>query len=215
MDTEPAVQEALAHLGAEYVWGATGPDTFDCSGLVQYAFKKAGFDMTRTTYTQVLQGDPVTGAPQRGDLVFPDAGHVGIALGGDQMVHAPQTGDVVKISNYWTTPFAVRRMGPNSGMVGDTTVSNMYHAVGGPPSLSNMIPGLGTVQSQIDNLNNAVEQSTSVLGNISDVTKAVSMFLNILMSEQGWLRISKVILGTVAVLIGTGLLMKDFVGEVM
>lgn len=215
MDTEPAVQDALSHLGVAYVWGAAGPDNFDCSGLVQWSFKRAGFDMTRTTYTQVLQGDPVTGAPQRGDLVFPDAGHVGIALGGDQMVHAPQTGDVVKISNYWTTPFAVRRMGPNSGMVGDTTVSNQFHAQGGNVTLASMMPSYSTIQAQVDNLNNATAQNVSVLGGITDTMKALSMFFNILMSEQGWLRIAKVILGTVAVLLGTAWMMKDFVGKVM
>lgn len=117
-DTEIAVQAALSKLGSEYVWGAAGPDTFDCSGLVQWSFAKAGYSLSRTTYTQVNEGTAVTGPPQRGDLVFPEAGHVVIALGGNQCVQAPQTGEVVNIVNYWTAPYAVRRLGPNSGTPG-------------------------------------------------------------------------------------------------
>lgn len=97
------LKEANNHLGKKYVWGATGPNTFDCSGLTQYVYGKIGISLTRTTYTQVRQGQYV--APkdvQPGDLVFfgsiRSPHHVGIYAGDGMFIHAPQTGDVVKYS---------------------------------------------------------------------------------------------------------------------
>lgn len=95
---------ACRQLGKSYVYGATGPDTFDCSGLTQYCYKQAlGIDISRTTYTQLEHGTVVSSqsALKPGDLVFPHTGHVGIYLGNGQMIHAPQTGDVVKISSVY------------------------------------------------------------------------------------------------------------------
>ncbi|NLK94742.1 MAG: C40 family peptidase [Clostridiales bacterium] len=100
------VDEALKHLGKTYVWGATGPNTFDCSGFTQYVYREAlGIGITRTTYTQVNQGIEVSAnALQPGDLIFPHADHVQIYIGNGQVIHAPQTGDVVRIApigNVW------------------------------------------------------------------------------------------------------------------
>ena len=84
--------------------GATGPDTFDCSGFVQYVYKKVGIELTRTTYTQVAgRGTYIPkGEEQPGDLVFfgsmSEPHHVGIYVGNGMYIHAPQTGDVVKYS---------------------------------------------------------------------------------------------------------------------
>lgn len=105
-DQQKIVNETLKHLGKTYVWGATGPNTFDCSGFTQYVYRQAlGIDITRTTYTQVNQGIEVSAnALQPGDLIFPHAGHVQIYIGNGQVIHAPQTGDVVKIApigNVW------------------------------------------------------------------------------------------------------------------
>jgi hypothetical protein len=112
---------ALAQLGKPYVWGAAGPESFDCSGLVQTAFAQAGVSLPRTTFDQVDVGTPIYVASQAlpGDLVFftgsdpgPTGapGHVGIYLGGGQMVHAPQTGDVVRIAPVeWSAVVAIRR----------------------------------------------------------------------------------------------------------
>ena len=104
------VNEAKKHLGKSYVWGATGPNTFDCSGLTQYVYKQFGIDITRTTYTQINQGKEVSQNNLAiGDLVFTSAGHVGIYVGNNQIIHAPQTGDVVKISNIWSF-YSARRI---------------------------------------------------------------------------------------------------------
>ena len=105
------LNEAYKHLGKPYVWGATGENTFDCSGFTQYVFKHAlGKDISRTTYSQINVGTPVSQADlQPGDLVFPHTGHVGIYIGNGQMIHAPQTGDVVKISPVYKF-YAARRV---------------------------------------------------------------------------------------------------------
>ncbi|EHI98805.1 NLP/P60 protein [Clostridium sp. DL-VIII] len=105
------LNEAYKHLGASYVWGATGPSTFDCSGFTQYVYEHAaGIDITRTTYTQINVGQPVSEDQlQPGDLVFPHTGHVGIYVGNGQMIHAPQTGDVVKVGPVFSF-YAARRI---------------------------------------------------------------------------------------------------------
>ncbi len=95
------VSVAMAQLGKPYVWAAAGPDTFDCSGLVVYAFAAVGVSLPHSTYSLWDMGVYVPRDQlQPGDLVFFDAlGHMGIYIGGGQFIHAPHTGDVVKISN--------------------------------------------------------------------------------------------------------------------
>ncbi|MBI0297383.1 C40 family peptidase [Streptomyces sp. PRKS01-29] len=90
---------AKAQLGKPYVWGATGPSSFDCSGLTQAAWKSAGISLPRTTWDQVKAGTRVsTSQLQPGDLVFfyDDISHVGLYIGDGMMIHAPKPGDVVK-----------------------------------------------------------------------------------------------------------------------
>lgn len=216
VDTEPMVQAALSVLGLPYVWGGTSPVTgLDCSGLTQWAAGEAGIKLSRTTYTQILEGDPVTGAPQRGDLVFPDAGHVGIALGGNQMVHAPETGDVVKISDYWTEPIAIRRLGTNSGTVGATTTDPQYRSGPGTPSLKDFIPTPDNIRKQLNAVEDAVEGQIGFLNNIGGTFKAFGMFLTLLMSGEGWTRILKVAGGTTLMLIGIAFVAIEFVGRML
>ncbi|UXA07213.1 C40 family peptidase [Mycobacterium sp. SMC-2] len=94
-----AVRAALSRLGRPYVWGATGPDQFDCSGLVQWSYAQAGVHLDRTTYQQINDGLPVPRSQVRpGDLVFPHAGHVQLAIGNDLVVEAPYSGASVRIS---------------------------------------------------------------------------------------------------------------------
>ena len=104
-----AVSFALAQLGKPYAWGAEGPNSYDCSGLMQAAWNSAGVGLTRTTYTQVDDGRATTEADVLpGDLVFipGSAGtlasprHVGMFIGDGLVVVAPQTGEVVKVVTY-------------------------------------------------------------------------------------------------------------------
>jgi peptidoglycan DL-endopeptidase CwlO len=94
-----AVRAALSRLGRPYVWGATGPDQFDCSGLVQWSYARAGIHLDRTTYQQINEGIAVPRSQVRpGDLVFPHAGHVQMAIGHNLVVEAPYSGASVRIS---------------------------------------------------------------------------------------------------------------------
>jgi cell wall-associated NlpC family hydrolase len=98
-----AVQAALSKLGDSYVWGATGTTTFDCSGLMMWAYAQAGVSLPRTSQEQGHYGASVPGlaAAQPGDLVVygGDMHHIGMYIGNGQVVHAPHTGDVVRIAD--------------------------------------------------------------------------------------------------------------------
>ena len=94
---------AYSKIGCPYVWGAEGPNSFDCSGFTSYVFRNAaGVSLPRTSSAQSGYGRTVSKSNlQPGDLVFPHTGHVGIYIGGGQMIHAPSTGDVVKVSSVY------------------------------------------------------------------------------------------------------------------
>ncbi|MEU6364704.1 NlpC/P60 family protein [Streptomyces sp. NPDC046931] len=94
-----ALAFARAQIGKPYVWGATGPGSYDCSGLTQAAWKAAGVTLPRTTYDQVNAGTTVPlSEAQPGDLVFfyDDISHVGVYIGNGMMIHAPKPGAYVR-----------------------------------------------------------------------------------------------------------------------
>lgn len=104
-----AISFARAQLGKPYVWGATGPSAYDCSGLTQAAWRAAGVSLPRTTYTQINAGPRVSRSQLApGDLVFFYSGisHVGLYIGGGQMIHAPRPGAPVRIAPIDEMPFA-------------------------------------------------------------------------------------------------------------
>ncbi|NYS18864.1 NlpC/P60 family protein [Streptomyces sp. SJ1-7] len=104
-----AVSFAHGAIGKPYVWGATGPNAFDCSGLTQAAWQAAGVSLPRTTYTQINAGQRVSRSELApGDLVFFYSGisHVGLYIGGGQMIHAPRPGAPVRIAPIDQMPFA-------------------------------------------------------------------------------------------------------------
>lgn len=93
---------AMAQVGKRYVFGAAGPNTFDCSGLVQAAYGKVGIWTPHYTGDLLSRGRAVSqGELQPGDLIFPHAGHVGIYIGGGQMVHASTVRTGVKVSGFY------------------------------------------------------------------------------------------------------------------
>jgi cell wall-associated NlpC family hydrolase len=110
-----AVKTACAQIGKSYIWAANGPDHFDCSGLTQYAWGKAGVSLTHYTGAQWKETTSVPASQARpGDLVFfySDLHHVGMYVGNGIMVHAPHAGDVVRmkrISEYGVGVAGYRR----------------------------------------------------------------------------------------------------------
>ncbi|MHB9759320.1 C40 family peptidase [Streptomyces sp. BYX5S] len=104
-----AISFAYDALGSPYVWGATGPSAFDCSGLTQAAYKAAGVSLPRTTYSQIDAGQRVPKSQlQPGDLVFfySSISHVGLYIGGGRMIHAPNPSAPVRIAPIDEMPFA-------------------------------------------------------------------------------------------------------------
>lgn len=108
---QAVLNEAYKHLGKPYVWGATGPNSFDCSGFTSYVYKKVtGRWIGRTTYDQINVGTPVSRSQlQPGDLVFTSAGHVGIYVGNNNFINAPRTGSNVSVMPLWSF-YAARRI---------------------------------------------------------------------------------------------------------
>ncbi len=108
---EVAIDAALAHIGDPYVWAAAGPGTFDCSGLTQWAWAKAGVPLTHYTNSQAVQGVRVQ--PNQllpGDLVLfgKDLHHVGMYLGAGYMLDAPDTGAYVRVDKIsWFGDFSL------------------------------------------------------------------------------------------------------------
>ncbi|MFI7340099.1 NlpC/P60 family protein [Streptomyces sp. NPDC050085] len=106
---QSAISFAYGALGKPYVWGATGPNAFDCSGLTQAAYRSAGVSLPRTTYAQINAGQRVPKSQlQPGDLVFFYSGisHVGLYIGNGQMIHAPNPSAPVRIAPIDQMPFA-------------------------------------------------------------------------------------------------------------
>jgi peptidoglycan DL-endopeptidase CwlO len=104
-----AARWALTQQLKPYVWGAEGPSSYDCSGLVMAAFQRVGISLPHYTGNQWTAGRHISKSELRpGDLVFfySDLHHVGIYLGGGMMVHAPQTGDVVHVASIERRPYA-------------------------------------------------------------------------------------------------------------
>lgn len=103
-----ALKVAASKKGAPYRYGATGPSSFDCSGLTLYSYKKAGKILPRTAQQQYNRTRHISaGERRRGDLVFFHAGgyvyHVGIYAGKNRIWHSPKTGDVVRLVKIWSS----------------------------------------------------------------------------------------------------------------
>ncbi|MFY0509596.1 NlpC/P60 family protein [Streptomyces anulatus] len=104
---EKVLAFARAQIGKPYVWGASGPSSYDCSGLTQAAWREAGVTLPRTTWDQVEVGTRVaTSDLKPGDLVFfyDDISHVGIYKGDGMMIHAPKPGANVREESIYYMP---------------------------------------------------------------------------------------------------------------
>lgn len=108
---ELALDAALSKVGAPYVYGAAGPNAFDCSGLVQWSYRQAGRELPRTSGEQLSAGAPVSFDDlQPGDLVsFYGGGHSALYAGDGNVVHASTSGTPVQVSAISSMPFAGAR----------------------------------------------------------------------------------------------------------
>lgn len=114
------VDEAMKHVGKAYVYGASGPNAFDCSGFSSYVYRQFGYSLNRTAADQMAHGTPVAKSDlMPGDLVFFNnrgtsyIGHVGIYIGNNKMVHASTSSTGVIVSDldsgYYTERYAGAR----------------------------------------------------------------------------------------------------------
>ncbi|MFE9421876.1 NlpC/P60 family protein [Kitasatospora sp. NPDC006697] len=106
-----AVAAAITRLGMPYVYGATGPTSFDCSGLMQWAYAQAGVSLPRTSEEQASAGTNIgtdISKAQPGDMIvyYSDMHHIGMYVGGGQIIHAPHTGANVRYESATVMPIA-------------------------------------------------------------------------------------------------------------
>lgn len=109
VDTSSVVSAAMSRIGAPYSWGATGPNAFDCSGLIFWSYAQVGKSVPRTSSAQIAGGTPVAFSDlQPGDVVgfYPGVTHVGLYIGNGQVVHASTYGTPVQVADISTMPFA-------------------------------------------------------------------------------------------------------------
>jgi len=219
-----AIAAARAKLGAPYVWGATGPATFDCSGLTQWAWKQAGVSIPRTSQQQAAYGRPVALKDiQAGDLVTSNWGsgpssHVALYIGGNKVIHAPAPGKTVRIAdlnaNYRTKINTIRRVPGAKGGAGTVGVADLGD-----------VPGLGTVGDLLDaggSLADVLLGEGGILGPLKSVAASTGQlaagFLHIgdlatwilrLALPSTWVRIGSGILGMMFLFLGLGFLVRE------
>ena len=151
-----AISFAEQQLGKPYLWGGTGPDAFDCSGLMMMAYRAAGISIARTSQAQWASETRVPASQvQPGDLVFfagsdgtvTDPGHVGLVIGGGKMIEAYATGFPIRVSSYanrgaigFTEPWAGAK-GTTPGNTASPGARAARAAPGAPPTGGIPIPG--------------------------------------------------------------------------
>lgn len=131
---DDAVAYARSKIGDKYVFGAAGPNTFDCSGLIVAAYKSAGIALPHYTGLLIAHGSSVSKADLAiGDLVFPEPTHVQLYSGNGMVVEAPHTGAFVREVKMWGFWQARRITAPGTGSATSSpTGTNDVTTVGNP-----------------------------------------------------------------------------------
>lgn len=179
-DVEPAVQWAIGQVGTPYVsvGGSTPKVNLDCSGLTMRAFQQIGINMPHSTFEQIKWGTGVSKAElQRGDLIFPDPGHVQIYLGNNMIVESPHPGATVRVTTMWGF-YAARRLGTASGKA---------------PSN----PGSGIAVNPVNLYDDIKKRIADIENIISGGQKAASWLSN----SHNWFRILLVVGGAVMLIL--------------
>ena len=112
---DAVIKYGMTQIGDPYVYGAEGPNAFDCSGLMLYVFEHFGIHLPRTAAQQQKYVTPVS-SPRPGDLVFwgAPAHHVALYVGGGKVLSAPHTGAKVRVQDVWGSPTYGRVKGVNT-----------------------------------------------------------------------------------------------------
>ena len=181
------ITELKRHLGKPYVWGATGPDSFDCSGYIGYCYNKFASQLeitsdtgsfSRTTYTMMNEGKDVTSSFKDSlkpcDIIFPSDHHVVAYIGDGKVIHSPQTGDVVKISDiYFSNVAKVIRVVPDSAFQSKKSSSGSA-ADGISSQIVEFIKGWEGYVSHWDNSSSygAIGYGTDASGNVGKKIKS-------------------------------------------
>lgn len=133
MGAAEALAFCRAQLGKPYVWAAEGPDSFDCSGLIQAACRAGGVTVPRVTYDQIFSGTEVSQSDLLpGDLVFPDIGHVQMYSGNNMIIEAPHSGAFVQEVKLWGF-WRARRVFSDGGSIGAGGTSTVGITTVGDP----------------------------------------------------------------------------------
>jgi hypothetical protein len=207
------IAAAQSRIGRPYAWGATGPDSFDCSGLMVWAYKKAGVSLPRTSQAQATYGTAVKAADIRpGDLVTSDWGlgpssHVAMYIGGGKLIHAPGTGQKVKVANFDATyrskVNAIRRV-PGGRLDGAEDAGFDL------PDLGDILPdfGEGLADSLLGPVRAVGEQLAGMAASLLHVGKFAEFLLKLALPST-WVRIVCGLLGGAVLLLGLGFLIRE------
>lgn len=141
-----ALSFALAQVGKPYIWGGVGPTGYDCSGLLQAAYKNAGITIPRTSQQQATFGTPIPDIASAlpGDLIFPFAAedHVVMYLGNNQIVEAAHTGTNIRVTAVYASAGGIRRIvagggsavadaaaGATGGVIQDPAIAGLFNVI--------------------------------------------------------------------------------------
>jgi hypothetical protein len=171
-----ALTFALGQQGRPYVWGATGPSFYDCSGLTSTAYRQVGVAIPRVSRDQAVFGEPVAFnnlAP--GDLVFfgNPVHHVGMYYQHGLMVHAPHTGDVVRVASIWRSGYAGARR-PVAATGGTATNLPFVPPLPAPGEISRPEPRAGAPGSSVTSSSGATSSTSSTSSTIGSSTTETS-----------------------------------------
>ncbi|MGD6750336.1 C40 family peptidase [Streptomyces sp. BH105] len=154
-----AIQSAIGQVGVPYVWGGEDPGHgFDCSGLTQWAYRQAGISLPRTSQQQMKVGVDVDKQHiQAGDLLFPEPGHVMMAIGGGKLVEAPHTGLDVRVRSFTLGEIKeVRRVASSVGALSSYNTDTTQDQDSGGDSGSYAGAGTSISQEEVDALSAAM-----------------------------------------------------------
>ena len=218
-DVAAAIKAAASKLGRPYVWGATGPNSFDCSGLTSWAWKQAGVEIPRTSQQQAKYGTAVKLANiQPGDLITSNWGsgpnsHVGMYVGGGRLIHAPRPGSQVKYAKlddlYKSKINAIRRV-PGAGKVGQADLDLTPGLDLGADALEGLGGLLGGDLG--DTLLGPVKAIGIAAASVAQSVTHVGAFAEFLMKlalPSTWVRAACGALGAVMLFLGLGFLVRE------